>query len=209
MGPLLLTGMALFGAAVAVGTVATRTSPPPPGPSSARVTPVRRLALILIAFASGCGVSGVVAGILAIELVGAIDATSYTIVAGLAIAGAVIGLLPIVRDAGRLDPWVVSKAVVAIVCLALLGLVVAVLASVIREAVAAAPPAWPFPILGLISAGGSIGLGVVGGRSLPAIAAADEAAGTALMAKAIPRIVPFELAAYASSIVGIVLIVSG
>jgi hypothetical protein len=201
--------MALFGAAVAVGTIATRTTPPPPGPSSARVTPVRRLALILIAFASGCGVSGVVAGILGIELVGAIDPASSAIVAGLAIAGAVIGLLPIVRDAGRFDPWVVSKAIIAIVCLAVLGLVVAVLASVIRAVVAAGPPAWPFPILGLISAGGSIGLGLVGGRSLPAIAAANEETGIALMAKAIPRIVPFELAAYGSAIVGIVLIANG
>ena len=205
MGPLLLTALALFGATVAIGTVASRTAPPV---SLSPLSPARRLAVILIAFASGCGVLGVVVGVLAIEFGVVGDPAAAWIVAGLAVGGGAIGQLQMLRNGGDLDPWVVARAVGSLGGLVVLGVVVAGLANILREDAGRTLAAWPFAVLGLVSAGGCVALGITGGRSLRAVAAAGDAGGVAAMARAIPRIVPFELVSYGASFVGIVLIVT-
>ena len=65
MGPLLMTGLNIFGATVGVGLVAARMRPLAV-PAAAPPTP-RNLAVTVIAFCSGIGVLGAVLGILAIE----------------------------------------------------------------------------------------------------------------------------------------------
>jgi F0F1-type ATP synthase membrane subunit c/vacuolar-type H+-ATPase subunit K len=234
VGPLTLTGLALFGAAVAIGQVASR---PARAAASNEVTPARRLAFILIAFATGCGVAGVVVGVLAIEfgrpgdsmeapiaaglgIVGAVvgvlaiefgrpgDSMEAPIAAGLGIVGAVVGLLPIIRDLGVLDSWVVRRAAPFIAGLAVLSVVIAVLASVIDVPGETSAQNGAFLVLGLISAAGVIGLGIVGRRMLDDVEAAPATKSAAQVSRAIARIIPFELVAYSASIAGILLVVA-
>ncbi len=64
MGPMLFTGLACLGAAIAVGLLSSRTSPPSPGAAVPEAS--RALAIVLMAFAQGIGVLGAVVGILAV-----------------------------------------------------------------------------------------------------------------------------------------------
>jgi F0F1-type ATP synthase membrane subunit c/vacuolar-type H+-ATPase subunit K len=205
VGPLTLTGLALFGAAVAIGQVASR---PARAAASNEVTPARRLAFILIAFATGCGVAGVVVGVLAIEFGRPGDPMEAPVAAVLGIVGAVVGLLPIIRDLGVLDSWVVRRAAPFIAGLAVLGVVIAVLASVIDVPGEAPAQNGAFLVLGLISAAGVIGLGIVGRRMLDDVEAAPATESAAQVSRAIARIIPFELVAYGASIAGILLVVA-
>jgi hypothetical protein len=152
----------------------------------------------------GGGVLGV--GVLTLEFGLSIDPASIPLVPGLAILGAVIGLLPVIRDRPDLDPWVVPRAMGFIAALVVLAVVVAILATVLRERAVAAPPTAVLIGLGLFSAAGSLGIGINARRSLPALAATDEAAARVLMSRAIIGIVPFQVATMVASAVGIVLI---
>ena len=66
MGPLLMTGLSAFGAAVALGLISTGTWPPDGAPVSRQVPTGRSLAIILMAFCMGVAVLGTVVGLLAI-----------------------------------------------------------------------------------------------------------------------------------------------
>ena len=206
MGPLLLTGLVTGGAAIAIGIIAASTTrstrsvlPAPPS---------RRLALILTAFAEGIGVWGVVIGALAVTT-GEIDAPGATpiIAPVLAIAGAAVAFVVMIRNLADLDPRWAPLANLFIIGLAVLALVIALLAILIREHGARIPESWPFAILGLVMAGSVVGLGVTGASSVRAIAGLDDAAAVAVSSKAIVRCLPFQVAAVGATIVAIVLIV--
>jgi hypothetical protein len=215
VGPLVFTGLALFGSAAAIGLV-TAASSPPPGPTGGPrpgaigsvtvVAAVRRLCLILIAFAMGLGVLGVVVGILAVEAVVPLDPASAVLVPALALIGAGLGFAPVIKNRAELDPWVVSKAALFAGSLIVLAVVVAVLAGVIRATGAAQHPPDVFLLLGLVSAAGSIGIGIVGAQSVRTLVGVDEPAATVLLARAVPRVVPFELAAVVSTVVAMVVL---
>jgi F0F1-type ATP synthase membrane subunit c/vacuolar-type H+-ATPase subunit K len=206
MGPLLLTGLATGGAAIAIGIIAASTTrstrsvlPAPPS---------RRLALILTAFVEGSGVWGVVIGLLAVTT-GEIDAPGATPIVApvLAIAGAAVAFVVMVRNLADLDPRYALTAIMFIVGLAVLALVVAIMGIVIHERGARVPESWPFAILGVVMAGSVIGLGATGARSVRAIAGLDDAAAVAVSSKAIARCLPFQVAAVGAAVVAIVLIV--
>jgi hypothetical protein len=206
MGPLLLTGLALFGAIVGIGLVAQ--SAAVPAAAVGQVSPARRLALILIAFAAGCGVLGVVEGLLAITQGAIARSASAAIPPASAIAGAVLGLMPVVRNAGRLDPWVTSKAVVFVGGLVVLAVVVGFLSAMIQAVPRGSSSDWPFALLGVVSAAGTIGIGEVGGRWIRRVAAVDGEVAVTMVSTAITRVLPFEMAGYVASLIGIALVVT-
>ncbi|HEX5823046.1 MAG TPA: hypothetical protein VFY18_01180 [Candidatus Limnocylindrales bacterium] len=206
MGPLLLTGLALFGAILGIGLVAQ--SAAVPEAAIDQVSPARRLAVILIAFAAGCGVLGVVEGLLAITQGAIAGSASAAIPLVSAIAGAVLGLMPVVRNAGRLDPWVTSKAVAFAGGLVALAVVVGFLAAMIQAVPRGSPSDWPFTLLGVVSAAGTIGIGAVGGRWVRRVVAVDDEVAVTLVRTAITRILPFEVAGYVASLIGIALVVT-
>lgn len=206
MGPLLLTGLATGGAAIAIGLTAasaTRTTR-----SALPAPPSRRLAVILMAFAEGSGVWGVVIGLLAVTT-GEVDARGAAPIVApvLALVGAAIAFLAMIRNFGNLDPRFAPIAIMFIIGLAVLALVVAILAITIRERGARVPETWPFAILGLVVAGSVIGLGMSGARSLRAIAGLDDSAAVAVSSKAILRCLPFQVVAIGAFVLAILLIV--
>jgi F0F1-type ATP synthase membrane subunit c/vacuolar-type H+-ATPase subunit K len=206
MGPLLLTGFATGGAAIAIGIIAasatrsTRSVMPAP--------PSRRLALILTAFAEGTGVWGVVIGALAVTT-GSIDAPGATpiIAPVLGIAGAAIAFVVMLRNPAALDPRFAPIPIMFIIGLAVLALADAILAITIHERGGRVPETWPFAILGVVMAGSVIGLGVTGARSVRAIGGLDDTAAVAVSSKAIARILPFQVASIGASVLAILLIV--
>ena len=203
----MLSGLAIFGAIVGIGRIALA-----PRPREASVLPVpasRRLALIFMAFIEGHGVLGVVAGIIAIMRGVEVEAATAPVVVILAVVGAVIGLLPIIRNRPELDPWVLSKAIPFMAGLVVLSIVLVILATVIEEIGTATPPAWAFPILGLVSAGASIPLGIAGLRLIEAAAGAEEWEVSAISSRALSTAIPFQAIAVIALAVGIVLVSTG
>jgi hypothetical protein len=206
MGPLLLAGMAIFGATIAIGIIAAGT--PNAGSSLLGMPPARRLALVLIAIAEGCGMIGVVTGLVAVLSGVRIDPASIATSVVIAFAGAVTGLAQLIRNSSDLDHWIVPRAAVFIGSLGALSVSVAILAAFISEPGGATPPSWAFLVLGAVSAVGSIGIGIVGTRSIADMASVDDVAARVLMSRTIARILPFEFLAVGSSMLGIVLIMS-
>jgi hypothetical protein len=172
------------------------------------MTPSRRVAFVLIAIAGGCGVIGEVVGVLAILLEAPIDPASIAIAVVLAFAGAIVGVAQIVRNVSGSDRWITLQAVLAIGALAGLAVALAILATLIPEAGGASAPPLAFMVLGALSAGGSIGLGVSGRRSIQDAAGADDTSSRELMSRALTRVLPFAFASLGGSLVGIFLIVS-
>jgi len=205
MGPLLMTGLMAGAAAIAIGTIAS--SSRRPTWSTHSLAPSRRLALILTVFAVGSGVWGILVGLLAVTVGAVEDPGTAALPPVLAIGGAVVGVLPIIRNASELDPWLVPKSVLFIGALVLLATVVAMLAVVIRETGGRAPEAWPFAIAGLTGAASLVGLGAAGARSVAEIVTLDDPAAIALTTRALARIVPFQAGAVGSAVVAIVLVV--
>jgi hypothetical protein len=204
MGPLLLTGLTILGALIALGMIAAANVAPAAG---AGLSPARRLALIIVAFASGCGVLGIVVGLLAI-LVGAHLGTGATrLLVSLTVAGALIAPFIVVRSARPLDRWVVVRAGMFGGGLVVLALVVAVLSLVIHRFASGSTPGSAFLVLGLINAGALIWMGVFGARSIRRVAVIDDESGRFVASRAILRIASLEAIAYAASLVAIVLII--
>ena len=205
MGPLLMTGLMSGAAAIAIGMIAS--SSRRPVPSAHPLAPSRRFELILTAFALGAGIWGILVGLLAVTIGAVDDPGTAPLAPVLAIGGAIVGLLPIVRTAADLDPWLVPKSISFIGSLVVLAVVVALLAVVIRETGGRAPEAWPFAVTGLVGAGSLLGLGVTGARSVTEIVTLGDAAAVALSSRAFARIVPFQAGAVSAAVVAIVLIV--
>lgn len=205
MGPLLLTGLSVFGALLAIGLVVASSTAPASGGA---LTPARRLALIVIALATGCGVVGIVAGLLAITAGARLEPGSTRLLLTLTAAGCLVAPFVVLRAPGPVDRWVLARAAGLGGGLALLAVVVGILSLVIHQFVSGSTPPWAYLVLGLIGAGGIIGVGIAGARSIREVGRLDEEPARAATSKAIARILPFEAIGYGASLVAIVLIVT-
>jgi len=208
MGPLLMTGLNLLGATIALGLIASRTPPSPVVPGLPPPPP-RSLAVITMAFATGIGVLGVVVGLLAVELGLAFEPSAGVLVVAPAVAGTVVGLAIIFRAGGAADPSVRVVGVAFMLGLAALAVVVAVLAGLLREIGGPAPAVWPFALLGTISGLAALGIGFVAARGIPEVAAADAATARSVMSRQIARCAPLELVGFGGSMVAVALVVLG
>jgi hypothetical protein len=204
MGPLLLTGLTVLGALIAIGLVAAASVRPARDVS---LTPARRLAVIVIAFAGGCGVVGIVVGVLAITLGAHLGAGSTRLLVTLTVAGGLIAPFIVARSARPVDRWVVTRAAAFGGGLVVLALVVAVLSLVIHRFASGSTPGSAFLVLGLINAGALIWMGALAARSIVRVAVLDHDSGRFVASRAILRIATLEAIAYAASLVAIVLII--
>lgn len=205
MGPMLMTGLTCFGAAVAIGLLAAATSQPTTptiGPS-----PSRSLAIISMAIAAGSGVLGVVVGLIAVVSGAVADPSTGVLAAAPAILGGVIGLGLIVRGAGSLDGAIVLYAALFLLGMATLGPVVALMATFIPGDGGTPPSDWPFVILAVAAGGSALAIGLMGARSLQALAGADESTAKAIVVRQISRSLPFQLVGIGATVIAILLLV--
>lgn len=173
MGVLVMTGLACFGGAVAIGMVASSTIPTV---GFKRGEPsIRGLAIILIAFCEGPAVLGVSVGLLAIYAGLVQDASSGMLAAGVAVIGASLGIGLIAANWARTDRSVAAYGMVSAAALGSLGIVVAIVASVIHEIGLGTIAAWPFAVLGTASALSTVAIGATGARSLRSMDGSDAA----------------------------------
>ncbi len=165
MGPLVMTGLVLFGAAIGLGVLASQTRPAADPADAPRI---RAILMVAAAFTQSLGVLAVAAGFLAVELGGAAGQTSAVLVAGLAVAGALVGIVLIAGHAGRVDPPAVLIVAMFVIGLGTLGATTGILAIALDEGGSSLPPDWPFVGLGLVSGSCALALGWVGSRALVA-----------------------------------------
>lgn len=202
MGALLMTGLASFGAAVAIGLLAAGTSRP-------AGTVSRRLAIVQMAYCQGIAVLGTVVGLLAVTAGAVPDHAGGLLAAGPAAAGAIVGLGLVVRHRLRSDPGISTFGAMFVVGLAILGIVVALLAVFFRDVGTTTLTDWPFIILGPVSTASALAIGVTGARALGSMMGADEETAKVIAAAQISRSVLFQLAAIGASVVAILLILIG
>ena len=205
MGPLLMTGLHILGATVAIGLVASRVRPlaaPPTIPP----TP-RNLAIIAIAFCSGIGVLGAVVGILAIEAGQGSDAAGPALATVPAALGAIVGLALITRRWGEADRSVASIGAVFIVSQFVLAAVIGLLSVVLDEPARSPASAWLFAALGAVAAVSTIVLGVRGARGVELMATAPPGEARAVMSRQIARIAPFQAVGVICAMAAIALVV--
>ncbi len=206
MGALAMTGLACFGAAIAIGLIA---SAAPRTPGNAPVAPgIRGLAMILIAFTMGSAVLGVIVGLLTIFEPGIHDPTSGLLAVASALVGLVVGLGLMARNAGRADPQVSAFAALFIIGTAILAVVVAILAVFIPSEVVTTLANWPFVVLGMASAGATIAIGLSGAAALRSMVGLDDPSAKVFVAKAISRVFPFQAIGIGVSAVAIMLVVT-
>ena len=205
MGPLAMTGLVLLGAAIGLGLLASRSRPASVRTDAPRI---RALLTIAAAFIQGIGVLAVVVGLLAVELGDAAGQSSAPVVAGLAVAGALLGIGIIARSAGRVDPQAALLGAMFTIGLGTLGAVTGILAIVLDERGTGAPPDWPFIVVGIVGGVCALSIGWVGGRALTAATAAD-ADLAAIRTAMLRRIVPLDVVAIAAIGVGLLLLVVG
>jgi len=186
MGPLALTGLVCLGAAIGLGLLASQARPATDPADAPRM---RGLLTLAAAFIQGIGVLAVVVGLLAVESGKAAGSSSAVLVAGLALAGALLGIALIVRDAGRVDPRAALLGAMFTIGLGTLGAVVGILAIVLDERASTSPPDWLFVAIGLVGGACALAIGRVGSRALMA-ATARNADLAAIQARMLRRIVP-------------------
>ena len=112
--------------------------------------------------------------------------------AGLAVAGALVGIAFIVRRADRVDRQAAVLAGLFAAGLGMLGLVIGALAAILDERATSLPPDWPFLTIGLVSGACALAIGWVGGRALAAASASDAdlpAIQVALLRRCLPLMV--------------------
>jgi F0F1-type ATP synthase membrane subunit c/vacuolar-type H+-ATPase subunit K len=163
MGALLLSGLALAGAAIGIAqAVANAREGSGPNAGLARAT-----AIIGIAVAQGIGVLGAVVGLLAITVREAGDTNSGIVVALVAGAGAVVGLAVVVRGGGT-SRTIRALALMYVVGNLLLGIVVGILAATLGAGTAVGFDA-VFVALGLVAFGAAVMIGRTTAAALAAI----------------------------------------
>ena len=192
MGPLAMTGLVLLGAAIGLGLLASRSRPASVRTDAPRI---RALLTIAAAFIQGIGVLAVVVGLLAVELGDAAGQSSALVVAGLAVAGALLGIGIIARSAGRVDPQAALLGAMFTIGLGTLGAVTGILAIVLI-------------VVGIVVEVCDLSIGCVGDRALTAATAAD-ADRAAIRTAMLRRIVPLDVVAIAAIGVGLLLLVVG
>jgi F0F1-type ATP synthase membrane subunit c/vacuolar-type H+-ATPase subunit K len=163
MGPFLLTGLALAGAAIGIG-YATASARSGSGLGAAQA---RAVAIIGLAFAQGIGVLGVVVGILAIMERDAGDTNSGIVIALVAGAGAAVGLAVVARASGA-ERTIRALGLMYVVGNALLGIVVGILAAILGTGTALGFDA-VFVILGLVAFAAAIMMGRTTAGALAAL----------------------------------------
>lgn len=213
MGPLLMTGLACFGAAVGIGLLAAGFSPPPGPPERVaryRLS-ARALLIILVAFVEGVAVVGIVVGLLAIEYGSVADPSDGLYAAIPALLGALVGLWLVLTHIDTIQTEVALICAMFIAMLAVLSIVVALLALFIVEPDADGSIGQrltlAFMALGLISGGAALAIGVTGGRAIAAMPDGDEPARRAYRAVVVRRSMPFQLTAIGASTIAIVLVI--
>ena len=211
MGPLLMTGLACFGAAVAIGSIAAGSSPPagPPDKVASYQLAARAMAIVLVAFVEGVAVIGVVVGMLAIEGGAVTKPSDGIFAAGPALIGALIGLGLILTNVSNVSVTTALICSLFIGTIGVLSVIVASLAWFIAEPAFTPPADWPFVILGLVSGGAALGIGVTGGRTVRGIPDADDQTRQRYQAAQVYRSMPFQVAAIGASAIAIVLVMVG
>jgi hypothetical protein len=208
VGPLLMTGLSCFGAAVALGLISTGTWPPDEAPVSRQVTTGRSLAFILMAFSMGVAVLGTVVGLLAIFVAGYVaDPAKALLAAGPAVIGGIIALALVARQRGAGDPRISTLAAVYILNIVVLGIVVALLTLFIVQEPAKDLADWPFVILGLINGASALATGATGATAVRAMRRVDEQRGKAIAQGQISRSGLIQVPFVAASAIAIALIV--
>jgi F0F1-type ATP synthase membrane subunit c/vacuolar-type H+-ATPase subunit K len=203
MGPMLMTGLALFAAAVANGLIASRTFPWPAttGPGS----PVRTLAIVLMAYVEGIAVLAVVVGQLAIFLVG-VPTDAGLLAAALAVVGSIVGIELIVLRWKAADRGITTIAVAFILGLGVLGLVIAVLALTVEMPDPSSVADAPFVVLGAATCGATLALGVTGANAMRSLVGVDLPRARTIYTQQLRRSFPLQAVAIGSLVVGLVLI---
>ncbi len=204
MSALAMTGLACFGAATAIGLVASSTVPTV---AVRRGAPsIRGLAIILMAFCEGIAVLGIVVGLLAIDSGLVQDPSSGILAAGAAIVGALVGIGLILANWGRSDRSVAVPGILFVAGLAMLGIVIAVLADVIDRIGTGSVAGWPFAVLGTASALAALAIGVTGTAAIRSMIGKDEADMKAIVAAQISRCALFQMVGVGASVIAILLV---
>jgi hypothetical protein len=210
VGPLLMTGLSCFGAAVALGLISTGTWPPDEAPVSRQAPTGRSLAIIFMAFSMGTAVLGTVVGLLAIFVARDVaDPADGLLAAGPAVIGGIIALALVARQRGAGDPRISTLAAVYILNIVGLGTVVALLALFIVEGPARDLAGWPFVILGLINGASALATGATGATAVRAMRGVDEQTRKAIAQAQISRSGLIQIPFVAASAIAIALIVLG
>ncbi len=205
MGPLVMTGLATFGAAVGVGLLLSGTypttepidRPPPTG---------RGLAIVMMAFSMGIGTLGAVVGLLAAMTDGDVGGTAWILAAGPAAAGAIVGIAIIVRNQPTANAQLVPIAMSFTIGMGFLGALVAMLALTFADVGAKHPINGPFELLGLVSLASAIGIGLTGAGAVRSMNGADVASARTISSRQIMRGALFQAAGVAASAVAIVIV---
>ncbi len=210
MGPLLMTGLSCFGAAVGLGLIATGTWPSDGAPVSRSVPNQRGLAVILMAFCQGVGVLGVVVGLLAIFVAGSMADPAYGLLAaGPAVVGGLIGLALVIRHWRSGNPEISSLVALFIVGIVVLGIVVAMLTVLIVPEPTKILSDWPFVVLGLINGSAALAIGATGAGGVAALRGVDELTARTIGNAQVSRCLPFQIAYIGASAAAVLLIVLG
>ncbi len=178
MGPMLYTGLASFGATVALGLIAAGTVRTTASPGWSRGT-----AIVLMAFVFGIATLGVVVGIAAI-FAGEVSAPSDALLAtALAIAGSVIGIVVMARRAGRLDRGIAALGTACMVGIVTLSIVLVLLLVAFDQGVVVAIGVPPLVALGIISGLSALAIGVLGAHGLAVLTTVDAQSAGAIRAQ--------------------------
>jgi len=206
MGPLVLTGLAAFGAAIGVGWVVASTSATTPVPQDRRAPSARRFAITSLAYTQGTAVLAAVAGILSVTLRAAPTGSDRLLAAGPAVLGALIGLGLVAQRGRAADRAVAAQGVMFILSAAVLGVVTTLLANVLTST-ASAPIEGPFAVLGVVAMAAALALGVNGAQAVRAMADVDETETKRVMARWVVRSTLLQIPGAGASLIAIVLIV--
>jgi F0F1-type ATP synthase membrane subunit c/vacuolar-type H+-ATPase subunit K len=206
MSPLSLTGLACFGAAIAIGLIASGTWRPVAEPVRSQPS-ARGLAVISMAFCEGGAVLGVVVGLIAATTGLVPDPADGVLAAGPAVAGALVGLGLILAKRRQIDPKVAEPAAAFIVGIAVLGIVVALMARYLHEPDSMSVATGPFALLGLINAASTLAMGVTSSRAVASLEGADASATTSIAKRQVSRNGVFQLGVIGSTVVALLFVV--
>ncbi|MEO8470404.1 MAG: hypothetical protein ABI573_12150 [Chloroflexota bacterium] len=206
MGPLVMTGLATFGASMGIGLLMSGTYPTSE-PIDGSVPTSRGLAIVLMAFCTGLGVLGVVVGLLAVMLAATIGPNDSLLAAVPAVAGALVGVAMIVRNRPSLNAALVPISISFIVAMAMLGVMVPVIATSLGDPGTKHPIDGPFGILGLVSLIASLAIGRTGATAVRSMNGASEEVRRSISGRQIARSGIFQATGVVVTVIAIVMIV--
>lgn len=201
VGPMLLTGLACLGAALGLALVVSSTT-------REESLPVRRLAVITMAFAEGIAVFGVMVGLLAVFGYPVATASDGFVAGVPAIGGAVVGLAMVLRNRDHTNPAITTIGSGFILGLGTLGAVVWVMAIITADVRPKPVDDGPFVILGAIAGLAALTVGIIGSRGVPRLYGVSDEAATAIASAHITRLLPIDLLGIGASAIAILLLVS-